>query len=170
VTGVRCTIGWPARGSSAVRKLATCIATAGYVGLIPVVPGTFGSAAGLLVYAAVRYSPSPALEAVVILLTLAAGMWAADVVERDLGKDPAVVVIDEVVGMLITVAFIDVSLLGGVMGFLLFRVLDVVKPFPAGRLEHLRGGPGIMLDDVFAGIYSNLALRGLVAAFPGVFA
>jgi phosphatidylglycerophosphatase A len=101
---------------------------------------------------------------------LIAGVWSADRVERELGKDPAVVVVDEVAGMLVTIAFLDVSVTGAIVAFLIFRVLDVIKPYPAGRLEHLHGGPGIMLDDVMAGVYGNLAMRALIALFPGVFA
>lgn len=151
-------------------RLATFVATAGYVGFIPVAPGTFGSAVGLLVYAAVRLADSVIVEATVLAVALLAGLWAAGRVERLLGKDPAPVVIDEVLGMLLTVAFLDVTVAGAVVGFLLFRVLDVVKPYPAGRLEHLHGGTGIMMDDVMAGVYSNLLLRLLMLAVPGVLA
>ena len=119
---------------------------------------------------AALHTGGPVLEAVVIACALIAGIWSAGYVEREMGKDPGVVVIDEVLGMLVTVAFLDVTMLGAVIGFVLFRALDVVKPFPAGRLEHLHGGPGIMLDDVMAGVYSNLVLRALIWAFPGVLA
>ena len=110
------------------------------------------------------------VEAAVLLAILLVGVWSADRVERELGKDPSAVVIDEVAGMLVTVAFLDVSITGGLAAFLIFRVLDVIKPYPAGRLEHLHGGPGIMLDDVMAGVYGNLIMRALMAFFPGVFA
>jgi phosphatidylglycerophosphatase A len=79
-------------------------------------------------------------------------------------------VIDEVAGMLVTLAFIDVSVTAALAGFFIFRVLDVIKPPPARRLEDLHGGPGIVLDDVMAGIYSNLALRALIALFPDALA
>ena len=142
------------------------IATAGYVGRIPIAPGTFGSAVGLAVFAAVHWSDSVVVEGVVLLVALVIGIWAADIVEKELGKDPSVVVIDEVLGMLVTLAFLDVSLTGAIAGFFLFRLFDVVKPYPAGRLEHLHGGPGIMLDDAMAGVYANLALRGLIWLLP----
>ena len=74
-----------------------------------------------------------------------------------LGKDPGPVVIDEVLGMLITLAFLDVNSRAPSSGFFLFRVFDVIKPFPAGRLEHLHGGSGIMLDDAMAGVYAQLS-------------
>jgi phosphatidylglycerophosphatase A len=151
-------------------KLATLVATAGYVGFVPIAPGTFGSAVGLMVYAAVRATGSWAIEAGAIALALLAGIWAAELVERRLGKDPGPVVIDEVLGMLITLAFLDVNVTGAVVGFFAFRVLDVVKPPPAARLENLHGGPGIMFDDVMAGIYGQILMRVLIALFPGVFA
>jgi phosphatidylglycerophosphatase A len=147
-------------------RIATLIATAGYVGFVPVAPGTFGSAVGLAVYAVVSVPNSWAVEALVLAVVLVVGIWAADHVEREMGKDPGAVVVDEVAGMLVTLAFLDVSITGALTGFFIFRALDVVKPPPARRLEDLHGGPGIMLDDVMAGIYSNLALRGLIAFFP----
>jgi phosphatidylglycerophosphatase A len=151
-------------------KIATFVATAGYVGYVPIAPGTFGSAVGLVVYAGVRASNSWIVEAVVLGMALVAGIWAADRVERDLGKDPSAVVIDEVLGMLVTIAFLDVTVTGAIVGFFLFRVLDVIKPPPAARLEHLHGGPGIMFDDLMAGLYGHVAMRALIALFPGVFA
>jgi phosphatidylglycerophosphatase A len=147
-------------------RIATLIATAGYVGFVPVAPGTFGSAVGLAVYAVVSVPNSWAVEALVLAVVLVVGIWAADHVEREMGKDPGAVVVDEVAGMLVTLAFLDVSITGALTGFFIFRALDVVKPPPARRLEDLHGGPGIMLDDVMAGIYSNVALRGLIAFFP----
>jgi phosphatidylglycerophosphatase A len=76
-------------------------------------------------------------------------------------------VIDEVLGTLITLAFLPVSAWGYLAGFLLFRVFDIVKPWPAGRLETLRGGVGIMADDAMAGLYAWVALRMLAWATPG---
>jgi phosphatidylglycerophosphatase A len=151
-------------------RLAMFLATAGYVGRFPIAPGTAGSAAGLVLYALVRSAHSSTIEIAAIVIVLVVGIWSADVVERVLGKDPGPVVIDEVLGMLVTLALLDVTVAGGIVGFCLFRVLDVLKPYPAGRLEHLHGGPGIMLDDAMAGIYANLALRVLIALAPGVFA
>jgi phosphatidylglycerophosphatase A len=153
-----------------IDAVAKFIATAAYVGFVPVAPGTFGSMAGLLVYGAVRLNGSATVEAAAIVLALLAGLWSAGVVERLLGKDPGPVVIDEVLGMLVTLAFLDVNPIGAVVGFFVFRVLDVVKPFPAGRLEHLHGGAGIMLDDAMAAVYSNLIMRGLIGVLPGVLA
>jgi phosphatidylglycerophosphatase A len=152
------------------RRVATILATAGYVGYAPVAPGTFGSAVGLVIYAAVSAAHSPLIEGLVIAAVLIAGLWSAGCVEDECGKDPGIVVIDEVLGMLVTLAFLDVTIIGAIVGFVVFRVLDVVKPFPAGRLEHLHGGAGIMLDDLMAGIYANIVLRVLSAALPATLA
>jgi len=147
--------------------LGLFVATCGYLGYIPVAPGTFGSAAGLAIYAAVRWSASGAVELGVIVCLLAAGVWSGNVAERHFGGvDPAPVILDEVVGMLITLALIPVNFTGSIVGFLLFRLLDVIKPWPANRFEALPGGLGVMADDAMAAIYANLALRVLVAAAP----
>ena len=151
-------------------KLATFVATVGYVGYVPVAPGTFGSAVGLVIHAAVRATGSWMLEGAALVVALCAGIWAADCVEKRLGKDPGVVVIDEVLGMLVTLAFLDVNVAGAVVGFVLFRVLDVIKPPPAARLENLHGGPGIMFDDLMAGLYGHVVMRVAIALAPGVFA
>ena len=151
-------------------RIALFVATAGYAGFTPFAPGTVGSMVGLALYIALRWTDSAALETAALILSLLGGMWAAGVAEKELGKDPGPVVIDEVHGMLVTVAFLNVTPLGAFVGFVLFRLYDVIKPYPAGRLEHLHGGPGIMLDDLMAGVYSNLTLRALIALFPGIFA
>lgn len=149
-------------------RVAYFIATAGFVGRFPVAPGTAGSAAGLLVYALVRLFGGVTAEAVAILATLVLGVWASQVAERLLGgKDPGPVVIDEVAGMLITIAFLDVNVAGALAGFVVFRILDVIKPFPAARLENLPGGLGVMMDDTMAAIYGQGVMRVLVAFFPG---
>lgn len=148
-------------------RLGLFIATCGYLGFVPVAPGTFGSAAGLLVYAAVRWAGSPALEVAVIVLLFAVGVWSSNVAEKHFGGvDPAPVILDEVVGMLITIALIPVDMTGAIVGFLLFRLFDVVKPWPANKLEGLHGGLGIMADDAMAGVYGNVAMRLLLMLLP----
>ena len=148
-------------------RLAVFIATFGYVGYFPIAPGTAGSLAALALYAVVRWMATPAVELSTILLVFAIGIWAATATERALNrKDPGPVVIDEVLGMLMTLAFMPLSWWGIAAGFVLFRILDVIKPFPAGRLEHLPGGLGIMADDAMAGIYGQLVMRIAIAMWP----
>lgn len=147
--------------------LAVFIATFGYVGFFPIAPGTAGSLAALAPYALVRWAGLPGVELGTIIAVFAIGVWAATGTERALArKDPGPVVIDEVLGMLMTLAFLPLSLWGIVTGFLIFRLFDVIKPFPAGRLEHLPAGLGIMADDAMAGVYAHLVLRGAVMVAP----
>ena len=148
-------------------RLAVFLATVAYCGYFPIAPGTVGSAAGLVVYLLVWWTRSPIIEAGLMALTFAVGTWAATHAERYFGGiDPGPVVIDEVLGMLVTLAFIPVGWSGALAGFFLFRVFDVIKPYPANRLERLHGGLGIMADDLMAGIYANLALRLLIWLLP----
>ena len=148
-------------------RLAVFIATVGYCGYFPVAPGTVGSAAGLVFYLLVWWFQSPLIEVGLIVLLFLAGVWAGTTAERYFGGiDPGPIVVDEVVGMLITLAFIPVGITGALIGFVLFRIFDVIKPFPAGRLEKLHGGFGVMADDAMAAIYANIALRLVIWARP----
>ncbi len=147
--------------------VALLISTFGYVGYFPVAPGTAGSFAAIALYAIVRWAGSPMVYVLVTLLVLAAGIWAATRSEALLGgKDPGPVVIDEVLGMLITLAFLPFSTAGVIAGFVLFRVFDVIKPWPAGPMERLPGGWGVMLDDAMAGVYAHVSLRLLAWGAP----
>jgi len=143
-----------------MRGFAVFLASFGYVGYFPIAPGTAGSLAALALFAFIRWIGVPAIELGAIVVVFAVGVWAAHGTEIALGrKDPGIVVIDEVLGMLITLAILPVSIWGVVLGFLFFRALDVIKPFPAAQLEHIHGGMGIMADDAVAGLYSHLLLR-----------
>ncbi len=154
-----------------MKRLALFLATSGYLGYAPLAPGTVGSAAGVALFYAIRATGSSALEIAIILILLAVGVWSATIAEAHLGGiDPGPVVIDEVVGMLITLALLPVNATGVVAAFVVFRILDVVKPWPAGRFESLRGGVGVMADDTMAAVYGNLIMRGAIAALPGWFA
>jgi phosphatidylglycerophosphatase A len=150
-----------------VTRLAVFVATVAYCGYFPVAPGTIGSAAGLVVYALVWWAQSPTLEVGLIVALFAAGVWAGTVAERYFGGiDPGPIVIDEVVGMLMTLAFIPVGWSGALAGFVLFRIFDVIKPYPAGRFERLHGGLGVMADDAMAAVYANVSLRLAIWLLP----
>jgi phosphatidylglycerophosphatase A len=141
-----------------IERLGLFVATFCGVGYAPVAPGTFGSAAGLVVWWLLPASPM--IQAAAIAVVFAAGSWGGNIAERHFGRtDPGQVVIDEVMGMLITLFMNPVGWKGALAGFLLFRVFDVIKPYPANRLEQLHGGVGVMADDGMAAIYANLALR-----------
>jgi phosphatidylglycerophosphatase A len=140
------------------RPPALLVATVFGVGYAPVAPGTFGSAAGLVLW---WILPAAALvQAIAIVALFVIGSWSGNVAERYYGRtDPGQVVIDEVMGMLITLFMNPVGWRGAIGAFFLFRLFDVIKPYPANRLERLHGGIGVMADDGMAAVYANLALR-----------
>jgi phosphatidylglycerophosphatase A len=144
-----------------VTRLALLIATSLGVGYVPIAPGTFGSAAGLVLWWMLPHTI--AVQAIAIVVLFALGSWSGSVAEHHFGKtDPGQVVVDEVMGMLITLFLNPVGWMGAIAGFLLFRVADVIKPWPANKLEALPGGIGVMADDAMAAVYSNAALHLLI--------
>ncbi len=139
--------------------IARLLATGFYTGYAPKAPGTAGSLFGLFLYWAIPGSKS-VYSLVGIVLLFLAGVWAANRVEKETKvHDNQIIVIDEIVGMLITVALFEKTLIWLVVGFLLFRFFDIIKPFPAKSSEKIPHGWGVMMDDVVAGIYSALSLR-----------
>ena len=111
------------------------------------------SAGTLLVLWLLALSP-PALTVVLVAVT-AVGTWAAGEAERSLAtKDPGVIVVDEVAGMTLSVLVVPPTPAVLLAGFVLFRVFDVIKPFPANVSQRLRGGVGVMIDDLIAGLYA----------------
>jgi len=152
-------------------RLALWFSTCAGAGYFPVAPGTIGSAVGLLAFVALRAGAGAGWpEVVAIAVVFVAGAWSAARAEVHFGRtDPGQVVVDEVLGMLVTLAFMPVGARGALAGFVLFRVFDIVKPWPAGRLERLPGGWGVMADDAMAGIYAHVVLRALAWAQPAWF-
>jgi phosphatidylglycerophosphatase A len=170
-------------------QLALAVATCG-VGYMPIVPATWASAVTAVVYwillqsigssyanwsqqSTTLLSPElfriTTLTVVIVALTFA-GTWAATRVERLFRrKDPKPVVIDEVVGQLITLLFVpfSASLRVIVIGFFVFRAFDILKPYPIRRLESFRGGIGIMADDVLAGVYGSILML-VILRFTGI--
>ena len=143
-----------------VQRTALGIATVGPCGFAPIAPGTAGSVAGVALLWAVRTSRSLGLEVLVLVLVTAAGVVVASVAESVYRRrDPSVVVIDEVAGMLVTLLAVPVGLGGALIGFLAFRLFDIVKPFPARHAERLSRGWGVMVDDIVAGLYAQGLLR-----------
>jgi phosphatidylglycerophosphatase A len=182
----------PRTARSTKDYLALAVATCG-VGYLPLAPGTWGSLVGIGVYALVRnasmkfffeagashnfnllhvYYGVVAVELAVVVIVTLAGIWAASRTEELSGrKDPSKVVIDEVAGQFI--ALIPVSFVFGaawwsaILAFILFRFFDIVKPYPARKLESLESGLGIMADDIVAGIYAavGVALAVVISWF-----
>jgi phosphatidylglycerophosphatase A len=123
------------------------------VGRAPLAPGTVASALTAVVLWLLHPSPI-ALTALLVVVTLL-GTWAADEAERALGgKDPGAIVVDEVAGMMLSVLTVTLTPAVLLVAFLLFRVFDVVKPFPANVSQRLPGGLGVMIDDLIAGLYA----------------
>ena len=151
-----------------MRRLAVVIATTGGLGYAPVAPGTFGSAAGIALYWVTRDWTTIAQLGLILVVTLV-GTWAATEAAAHFGKeDPGYVVIDEVAGQLVTLAFTGAGWTAAIAAFFVFRALDIIKPYPANRLERLHGGVGIMADDLMAGVYGCVIVHLLMRFVPGI--
>jgi len=143
-----------------IRGLSYFIGTGFGSGYIPVAPGTAGSIVAILLYYLFYINP---LEWIVLtILFFVIGVWSATQIEKDIGKDPSIVVIDEIVGQWIALLFLPYSLTIVIGAFIFFRLFDILKPYPINKLENMKGGLGIMIDDVLAGIYANLVLQALL--------
>ena len=158
----------PAR---ALNPIVRFLATGAFSGYAPVAPGTVASficavLAWFLLPDLTTGSSTLAVVSMLISLVafLALAIWAADSAERAYGTDASRIVIDEFAGYLVAVALLPKSIFVYGAAFLLFRLIDIVKPFPAGRAESLAGGAGIVLDDVVAGIYANILIRIMLLA------
>jgi phosphatidylglycerophosphatase A len=146
--------------------LAVLLGTAFFSGYFPVASGTVGTLVAVPLYLLAARWAWP-WYAVLVLAVTVAGIWAAHRCERLFGeKDSSRVVIDEVAGFLVTMAFVTPTWTRVAAGFFLFRFFDVIKPPPAGWADlHLRGGLGVMLDDLVAGFYAWLVLQSAVRIF-----
>ena len=141
-------------------KTAVFLATGGYVGFIPFAPGTFGSLIGLpfcFLLAGIQLSAA----IIAALLFIALAIWISGAAAKTLKrKDPGCIVIDEIAGMVVTFIGLPFTLTTAFLGFILFRILDILKPFPIRTLDQrLSGGLGIVADDVVAGIFANIITR-----------
>lgn len=135
------------------QDLAYLVATWFGCGRIPYAPGTAGTLGAVPLFLLLRPHGPWVVLAVAALLTLA-GVWAAgEVVVASKQKDPQIVVVDEVAGVLVTLAVSAPTWTSLIVGVVLFRVFDQWKPWPARALESLRGGWGVVMDDVAAGVW-----------------
>jgi phosphatidylglycerophosphatase A len=141
------------------RSVILFISQGAYAGRSLVAPGTAGTVVGVLLYLGLKGLP-PGYYLAVCVLVIFIGMWAAGHAEIILGhKDSPSIVIDEIAGFLTAMFMVPPGWFFILAGFLLFRVFDILKPWPLRRLEELHGGPGVMLDDVGAGVYTNIVLQ-----------
>ena len=148
-------------------RLAFAIATVFKAGYIPIAPGTVGSIIGLLVFWLIKDYASFTIEMFVAAALFFAGVWASTIVEQVLERhDPGVVSVDEVVGMLVALMLLPPTITVMFLAFLLFRVFDIIKPYPARWCEQLSRGWGIMMDDVVAGLYVNVLIHIILWIVP----
>ncbi|UCH78138.1 MAG: phosphatidylglycerophosphatase A [Candidatus Coatesbacteria bacterium] len=149
-------------GHKLTSRLATFLASVGYLGYSPIAPGTVGTLAAVAVYW--WFVPAGYWVVVVAVVATAVGVWAGGVAEKVWGeRDPRRVCLDEFAAYFIAVAFLPKTLPYLVGAFILSRAFDILKPFPANRSQRLRGGWGIMADDVVASLYANLVLQAVRA-------
>jgi len=135
------------------------IAQGAYSGRSPFVPGTAGTVVGVLLYLLLKGLPFVWYLVVCVLVT-GIGVWVAGEAEKLLGKkDASSIVIDEIAGYLISMVLVPSGWMYVVAAFFLFRIFDIIKPFPLYRLQDLHGGLGVVIDDVGAGIYTNACLQ-----------
>ena len=147
-------------GRSPVDTVALWTASLLGAGRSPIVPGTVGTLASLPLVIVTGYYLPPWGYAIVTAFVVVVAIWSADVAARVLGADdPGFVVIDETAGLYVTMLALPITPWTIAGGFFLFRLFDILKPPPADRAERLPGGVGIVLDDLIAGAYANLALR-----------
>ena len=145
------------------QKAVLFFSTGLYSGYIPFAPGTFGTLTALPLCYLLSFC-SLGGATVIIVAVIALAVWLANSSEKLIGrKDPGCIVIDEIAGMLVTLAGLPFTFFTAATGFVLFRILDILKPFPIRFLERrVPGGAGIVIDDVAAGIIGNITLRILL--------
>ena len=156
------------KSSSVIDYVAKVISSGFFVGYIPVASGTFGSLWVVVLYFLFPDFFSFSGICVLWIVLFFLGVWAASRSELFWGNDPGKVVIDEIVGMFVTIGFLSLNFKIVWLGFFLFRILDIVKPPPARWLEKFPGGWGIMADDVLAGVYANIVLQVLIRTVPWI--
>ena len=142
------------------------LATGFYIGNIPIAPGTFGTILGLPLGFVLAGLKLP-LAIVCTMLFIVIAVWIANDAEKILQKkDPGCIVIDEIAGMAVTLVGLPFNLTTALIGFIIFRILDISKPFPIRAIDkRVAGGVGIVIDDVAAGIFANLLLRLIIVYF-----
>ncbi len=146
------------------KKLNSFIATSGGIGYLPLAPGTWaaGALAMLWFFVCQKFPDTIIWQVLLACLLFIGGVYFSGKLISDKEKDPSFVVIDEVAGMAVTLLFIPLAWQNFVVGFILFRFFDILKPLGIKRMEKMRKGWGIMLDDILAGIYSNIVLQLLI--------
>lgn len=135
-----------------------------YTGYIPVASGTFGSFVALLIYFIPGFE-KPEVIIPMIVLIFAAGVFISFKFEDVYGKDPSECTIDEVTGTWIALVFLPKTIGIALTSFFIWRILDIIKPFPARQSEKLKGGWGIMVDDVISALYTLIIMHLIIFIF-----
>ena len=149
-----------------MKLICRIVSTGLGVGYFPVAPGTMGALATLILFWIAPEFTSLQLSGIILGITIAA-VFSATITEREMiaslgaerGKDPGIIVVDEIVGMLVTLVAVPKTARYLIAAFILFRIFDIVKPFPIRKIEKLHSGWGIVFDDIIAGIYANLVIQ-----------
>lgn len=141
-----------------MKTVIKMLSTFFYLGYTPLIPGTIGSLGGLLFYLMVKYNTALYIVSLVVLIILA--LLVINKAEKHFGrKDARPIVIDEAIGMMIALLFVPQEPVLIVFAFIAFRLFDIVKPFPIKWAETRKSPWGVLLDDIIAGIYTNLATQ-----------
>jgi len=154
----------PATERAQIPFFTKFVATGFYSGYAPIAPGTAGSIVAVALYLLPGFE-QPITLSIVTLIVFFVGTTVSSQMEKILGEDPPIVVIDEIVGQWITFLFIPKSLAMIALGFIFFRLYDIFKPPPARQVEKLKNGWGIMLDDIVAGVYANVSVWVVLFAY-----
>jgi phosphatidylglycerophosphatase A len=142
--------------SKLINNVMLFIVTCGFIGYLPGAPGTYASILGCIIVYFFTFSSVFGNVAFVCCLALCS-VVCINLLKYD-SEDPSYIVIDEFVGMFVTMAGHKTNLFNIIIGFILFRFFDIIKPYPIRRVEHLKGGYGVVADDVLAGIFANLLM------------
>ncbi len=147
-----------------ISTLEKIIGSGFYSGYIPLASGTFGSIVGLFIYFIPGFEKLYVIIPAIVLFAIW-GIAIGTKFEREYGKDPAECTIDEIVGMWITLLFLPKDIFVALTAFVVWRTMDIIKPFPARKLESLNGGLGIMIDDIISAIYALIFVHLILLIF-----
>lgn len=151
-----------------LQKVSIIISTFFGLGFFPFASGTFTSLVIVILYAIIPGIEKPLILFIVTFFVTIVGLLTSGETEKRYGFDPPQVVIDEVAGMLISLMFVPKTFVLIAIAFLLFRFFDIVKPFPAKMIQEIKGSPGIILDDIIAGIYTLILMHFILLIYPEV--
>jgi len=148
-----------------MKKIILALGTGLGIGYFPFIPGTMGSLGGVILYLVIwRISPGFLSQAIVLIIVLGVGIWISGKCEEYLkAKDHPCIVIDEMGGFLMSVFAFSFSFRFLILGFILFRLFDIIKPFKINKINKLPRGWGVVLDDLAAGVLANLVLRIIIS-------